>query len=200
VPDAPTAADTGCVDTDGTLHATAGAWYPNDAQGTLVLGGDPLSTAEGDDFVGTAQQAVNEELDGFTLHDSSEAAAAGQACATHRFVVMERADGSDVAVSVWRAEHAAAPSWVANENGFAVKDASTLVADGESIRVALAVAPDGTTVRVTAYGPNARSQVSGWPTTIVVPNAPPPGPAPASLAQVVDISQTVLSDVMNSRR
>jgi hypothetical protein len=105
-----------------------------------------------------------------------------------------------VIVTEWRVVHAAQAPVVPLERAFEVVDDRTLVAHGDSIRVALVVAADGTTVRVSAYGVGARDRVAGWPTTMAQPpDAPPPGPAPTDTDTLVAIGRDVIAGILAGR-
>jgi hypothetical protein len=103
-------------------------------------------------------------------------------------------------VSAWRLESAGDPFWVPNESGFVVLDRSTLVSGGAHIAVVLAVAADGTTVRVTAYGARATSMVAGWPTTTTSsPSVAKPGIASMTVEQLLPAARTTLSHLLGQR-
>jgi hypothetical protein len=195
VPDAPDQA-VGCLDDPGTLHAPASAWYHTGANGVLSLSGQFVTSDRFVHFTSTVDEAVQKHTDSFVADAASELAADQEACVSYRSVQFSRSDGSALIVAVWRAEGAADPYWIPNETGFTVRDESTLISDGAHIRVALVVGPDGTTVRVTAYGKGELEAVSGWPTT----SAPPPtvefGPAPATVDEIVAIGHEVLSETL----
>lgn len=202
VADADSAADTGCVDEAGELAATAAAWYPEAAQGILQQGGDDVqapSAEHGAAFAELADAAVSSTLPDAVAGDLSELDASGTGCTTHRRVIFE-VGRAQVAVVEFRSVHAASPRWIANETGFEATDDGTMVSAGTSLRVALAVAPDGTTVRVTAFGPGALDQYTGWPTTFPQePDAPASGPAPADSEMIVAIAHEVLAGVLADR-
>ena len=89
---------------------------------------------------------------------------------------------------------------MANETGFRAIDDTTLVSGGDSVRVALVVAPDGTTVRVSAYGSRAKDGVTGWPTTFAKPpDAASPGPAPTDTDTLIAIGKDVLAGILVRR-
>jgi hypothetical protein len=203
VPDQQSAADTGCVDEAGSLHATAGAWYPKSARGVLTLTGqDVTSPSAGDTkaFRDLAEHAVTSRVAGATLGDQLQLDASGTGCTTHRWVDFD-VDDAQVVVTEWRVVHVADASYgVANETGFSAIDDTTLVAAGDSVRVALVVAPDGTTVRVSAYGARAKDRYSGWPTTRAPsPGAVPPGPAPTDTKTLTEIGKDVLAGILVRR-
>ena len=65
--------------------------------------------------------------------------------------------------------------------------------------VVLAVDPDGTAVRVTAYGDGAAELVAGWPTTTVAARSTvSAGPAPIPAAELVPVAHAVLASVTNA--
>jgi len=202
VPDQQSAADTGCVDEAGSLHATAGAWYPKSARGVLTLTGQDVtspSAGDTDAFRNLAEQAVISRVAGATIGDERQLDASGTGCTTHRWVDFDVGD-AQVVVSEWRVVHAAEAYWVANDTGFSAIDDSTLVSGGDSVRVALVVAPDGTTIRVSAYGARAKDRFSGWPTTTAPsPGASPPGPAPTDTNTLIAIGRDVLAGVLVRR-
>lgn len=74
-----------------------------------------------------------------------------------------------------------------------------LVSDGQHISVVLVVAPDGTTVRVSSYGPHGRDLVAGWPSTITLDPSRQPGSTPLQSNDLLPIAKAVLDDVLKQR-
>jgi hypothetical protein len=194
------AADTGCLDAPGSAAATAAEWYREDAAGTIALVGDERVSDGGPEFVEAASAAVAANVDHpLALEATSELSAAARDCVTHRYATFSAPDGTAIVVTAWRLEHTAAPSLIASEAGFVAGD-DTVVSDGLSIKVALVVAPDGSTARASAYGRGARERVSGWPTTMPLPPAQAaiaPGPAPADVDELTALARTVLAEVLD---
>lgn len=198
IPDEETAADVGCLDEPGTLEGDAIDWYPDDAQGRLSLSGEPADSGDLDAFVTSASAAIAATLGPMQVTHIAQQSAT-DACPTHRFAVFGGEEEPQLVVAAWRVESAAAPWWVASQGDFVAYDDHAVVSDGESIRVALVVAPDGTTARVTAYGVGARASVAGWPTTTVSRTPIELGPAPASIDELVEIGRAVLAGVLADR-
>jgi hypothetical protein len=202
VSDESSAADRGCVDSAGEQRATAAAWYPDRADGVLLLGGQAPanpSVERTDAFRDLVLAAVAARIPDAEPGRESQVDASGSGCTTHRWVDVDVA-GGQLVVTEWRVVHAAAPSWIADETGFRAVDDATLVSDGTSLRVVLAVAPDGTTLRVGAYGDGALDRYAGWPTTMAaLPGAPPPGPAPTDLDTLTAIAHDALGAVLAGR-
>lgn len=192
VPDA-SALAVGCVDEPGRLRAPAGAWYHQGAAGVLSLSGQIVESDKFADFGRAADDSVQNHVHSFVADSGYELAAQPDSCVIYRSAQFVRRDGSAIVVSAFRAEGAADPYWIPNEVTFSARDDATLVSDGAHIRVALVVAPDGTTVRVAAYGVGEMQAVSGWPTTSA-PSTPTIayGNAPATIDEIVAIGNDVL--------
>jgi hypothetical protein len=193
VPDA-NAQAVGCVDEPGTLRASARAWYHAGAKGVLSLSGQVVQSDKYADFGETVEVAVQQHVQSFIADTGYELAAQEGSCVIYRSVQFVRRDGGAIVVSAFRADGAVDPYWIPSEVAFATRNDSTLVSDGAHIRVALLVAPDGTTVRVAAYGTGELQAVSGWPTTSA-PTTPTVayGDAPATIEQIVAIGNDVLT-------
>ena len=199
IPTVNAAADQGCVDEAGTLHADAAAWYPGDSGSPPGLGGSETTTsADLVDFTATATAALTPVAPGFVLENQFEYHARVSNCVSHRYAVYSMGE-ERIVVSAWRLTSAADPFWIPNDAEFTVVDGSTLVSRGEHIAIALAVAPDGTTARITAYGSRASEMVSGWPTTTTSRGNTPAGPAPFAADDLVPIARTVLEYVLDQR-
>jgi hypothetical protein len=191
--------DRGCLDEAGTLRARVSDWYPDAAGSPLELNGERAKSTALDAFGTAASDAVTAVAPEFALDDQSEYRRTQEGCATHRYAVF--VNGEDkVVVSAWRVESAAASWWVPNEAEFEALDNETLVSRGEHIEVVLAVAADGTTSRVSAYGARAAELVAGWPSTVAPAlSAPPPGPSPLGVDQLVFIADAMLVQVLDHR-
>jgi hypothetical protein len=193
------AADRGCLDEAGTLDASADGWYPRDGVGWLRLNGDHAASAALDAFEQEATQALAMVAPSFVLSDGFEYVEPQRRCVTHRNVWFAAGD-DDIVVSAWRVESAASPHWVPTEAPFESIDDSTLGSSGEHVSVVLAVAPDGTTARVAAYGAGAAARTSGWPTTTPPPRgAPEPGPASLTTDDLIPVAHDVLTFVLGQR-
>jgi hypothetical protein len=208
----PRRAALGCVDEPGGQRDNVDGWYP-EGGGILDLAGDVAgSSAALDAFAQAATQAVANAAPGFVLGGIVEVRDTGRRCATHRSAWFDRGEDR-IGVRVWRVESAADPWWVPHEAlpligvpgpasvaSFVSIDDSTLVSRGEHIVVVLAVAPDGTSVLVSAYGAGAAAMVSGWPTTTPPPaSAPELGAAPLSSDESIPIARGVLTFVLDQR-
>ena len=80
------------------------------------------------------------------------------------------------------------------------KSAALDAASGSHIVVVRAVAPDGTTARVTAYGARAAAMAAGWPTTTAPsPSAGPAGLATLSVVELAPVASSVLAYVLDQR-
>ena len=193
VPDAD-AQPVGCVDEAGALRASAGAWYHAGAAGALSLSGQVVQSKNYANFGRAVDQSVQDRVHSFVADSGYELAAQEGSCVTYRSVQFVRRDGGAIVVSAFRVEGAVDPYSIPNEAAFSPHDDTTLVSDGAHIRVALVVAPDGTTVRVAAYGTGELAAVSGWPTTSA-PTTPTIayGDAPATTDQIVAIGNDVLT-------
>lgn len=196
-PEAATVADTGCLDEAGTVRATPAAWYHDDALGFVGLNGD-VPAAPSDrlaPLVLATTAAMAEQFGPMPEAGTREYTKAG--CVTHRYVNFGLDNGT-IVVTAWRVEHASQPGWIPNEGAFVAQGDDVLVSTGAHLVLALAVAPDGTTVRVAAYGIGELNAVSGWPTTMAQPlGAPPPGPAPATAEQVIAVARAALAQVVD---
>lgn len=201
VPEVSGSSDTGCVDEAGTLTAEAMQWYPGTGTGWLGLSGEPVSTPKGEAFVAAAKGAMislGDPAEGF-IGSGRDLAREPGGCATHHYAEFTRGD-EDVVITAWRLE--AATSWGALPlEGTPTPDgASTLMSIGPHIGVVLAVAPDGTTVRVSAYGAHTRLATTGWPTTTVAaPDAPEWGPMPLTAGALRDLAESLLAELLSSR-
>jgi hypothetical protein len=192
------AADSGCVDQQGTRKARAIDWYPGRTGGALGPNGDRVDVAAIDAFQRSAQASVAAAVNGFGRSSGFEFRRTAGGCVTHRYAIFDRGE-DEVIVSAWRSESAADPFWIPNEATFAAVDDQTLVSDGPHISVVLLVAPDGTTVRVSSYGPHGRDLVAGWPSTITLDPSRQPGNSPYQSKDLVPIAQAVMKDVVGQR-
>ena len=199
VPTIEGASDIGCLDQPGSLSADADAWYPADSSGWVHLAGEHSVGPKLDEFEDAAGLLVARIAPGFTATDRIEFRSQTDGCVTHRYLTFERGQDSLV-VAAWRVVAAADPFWVPNEAPFVAIEEGTLVSDGEHLDVVLAVAPDGTTARVTAYGSGARALVAGWPTTIAPqPSTPEPGTSPIEVAELAPLARDILAVVVEAR-
>jgi hypothetical protein len=152
-----------------------------------------------DRFVRRASRAIHRSAPGFVLDDRSQLKRSRRGCVTHRYATFTSGE-KRLVVTAWRVNSAADPYWVPNERRFVRLDDSTLVSRGRHITVVLAVARDGTTARVTAYGAGAADMLSGWPTTTAAP--PPttePGLAEATADDLIPAARSVLAFVLDER-
>lgn len=192
-------ADRGCLADAGEMHADVSSWYPASAGGPLVLNGERGSSAEVERFGVAAHTALDDVAPGFTLTGDFEYRRPAGGCVTHVYAVLTDGD-EEILVSAWRLESAGDPYWVPNEQTFATVDGSTLVSSGDHIVVVLAVAPDGTTARITSYGAHAAAMVAGWPTTIPAsPTATKPGQTTLTAAELIPAANTMLAYVLDQR-
>jgi len=190
--------DRGCLDGPGKLNAHVTAWYPGPSGSPLVLDGERDTSAALDAFRSAAAAAARDVAPGFATDDGFELRRAG-GCVTHRYAAFTSGDDT-IVVSAWRVESAADPFWIPNESEFVALDDATLVSSGEHIVAVLAVAPDGTTARVSAYGARVAAMTAGWPTTMAPsPSAPPPGPAAVTTEDLVPVARSVLAYVLDQR-
>jgi len=65
--------------------------------------------------------------------------------------------------------------------------------------IVLLVAPDGTTVSVSALGQRMQRRIDGWPSTAVLDDILP-GPAPATSEQLLGIARSVQQQVLAAQR
>jgi hypothetical protein len=199
VPAVNAAADQGCVGEAGTLQARAADWYPDRTDGSLGLNGERSESAELEVFVSAATDAIAAVAPRFTLSDQFEYRRMSGGCATHRYAIYANAD-EQIIVSTWRVESAADPFSVPNESPFTEIDDSTMASRGAHLAIVLAVAPDGTTSRVSAYGARASDLVAGWPTTTgPLPSAEPPGLTPITADALVPVAHEMLTVVLSRR-
>ncbi len=199
IPIASVAADDGCLDEPGTLHASASSWYPASSGGALTLNGDRSASSALGGFRAAASIALQAVAPAFVASDALEYQRAGGGCTTHRYAFFAN-DDAEIVVSAWRVESAANPFWVPNEAEFVAVNDSTLVSRGSHIAVVLAVAPDGTTARVTAYGARAAALVAGWPsTTTSSPTALPPGLTTVTADELIPVANSMLTYVLDQR-
>lgn len=198
IPIASVAADDGCLDEPGRLHASASSWYPASG-GALTLNGDRSTSTSLDGFRAAASAAVKDVAPAFVARDGLEYQLAGGGCTTHRYAIFTD-DDAEIVVSAWRVQSAANPFWVPNEAEFVAVNDSTLVSRGSHIAVVLVVATDGTTVRVTTYGARASALVAGWPsTTTSSPTALPPGLTAITADELIPVANSVLTYVLDQR-
>jgi hypothetical protein len=199
IPTINSAADQGCVDEAGTLHAHATDWYPGNTGSALALNGEHSTSVQLNAFVTVATHAVDALAPGFVLTDQWENRPTTSGCVTHRYAVYARGDDKLV-VSTWRVASAADPNWVPNEASFKAINNATMVSRGGHIATALVIAPDGTTGRVTAFGARASDLVAGWPSTFPPnPSAEAPGETPITADELVPLADEVLAQVLSQR-
>jgi hypothetical protein len=202
IPTVNAAADGGCLEEAGTLRARADEWYPGRTGSPAGGRGGVLTTsAEMDEFVSKAIGVIGEAAPGFTPTSEAEYRASLDGCAVARHVFLAEGD-EQIIVSIWRLQSAADPFWIANEAPFTTFDDHTLASDGGHLSVVLAVAPDGTTCRLSAYGTGAADRVAGWPSTVAPhPNstAEPLGDAPLRADKLVPMAHEILVDVLDER-
>lgn len=194
--------DTGCVDEAGVLSATTAAWYPDGSVGALALSGEPVESDTGRAFVESVRSAMLSLGDrGASIVGAGrDLAAVPGGCTTHHEVEMAFGDG-EIVVTAWRLMGAAGLfSWLPSEGSFALDGPSTLLSTGPHVTVVLEVAPDGTTVRVSAYGSHSRDAMAGWPTTTPAPaDAPEWGAAPLNGSEARDLAGVVMADLLAAR-
>jgi hypothetical protein len=181
------------------MTADASGWYSGSAGSALVLNGERSTGVGLDGFEQAATDAVEQVMSGFALTSGTQYHSNPGGCVTHRYAKLKR-DADEIIVSTWRVESAADPHWVPNESTFHAVDNSTLVSSGEHIGVVLAVAPDGTTARVTVYGAGASERVAGWPTTVAPPpDAPELGAVALTTDALIPVARAVLTFVLSQR-
>jgi hypothetical protein len=193
-------ADSGCLDKPGRLRAKLNSWYPRHSHGTLGHGGPRRRPGPRlDAFQHAAAQAVARAAPRFKAATEFQTGYPRRRCVTHRDAWFSFG-GDDLQVAAWRMRSAASPSWLPSEARFVSIDDSTLVSRGDHIVVAVAVAPDGTTVAVTAYGRRAAARAAGWPTTQPTrPSAPESGPAALTADDLAPVARRVLTFVLAQR-
>ncbi len=193
-------ADRGCLDKPGRLRATVNSWYPRRSRGTLGHGGSRRRPGPRlDAFQRVAAQAVTRAAPRFKAATELQTGYPRPRCVTHRDAWF-RSGGDDLQVAAWRMRSAASPFWLPNEALFESIDDSTLESQGDHIVVVVAVAPDGTTVAVTAYGRRAAERAAGWPTTQPTrPSSPESGPATLPADDLVPVARRVLAFVLAQR-
>ena len=199
IPTVNAAADQGCLDEAGALHAHVTDWYPGGTGSPLALNGEQSTSTELDAFVSAATDALTAVAPGFVLTNHWENRRTVNGCVTHRYATYASGDDK-IVVSAWRVESAADPFWVPNEAAFEAIDDSTLVSRGGHIATVLAVAPDGTTSRVSVYGARAQDLVSGWPSTAAPnPSTELPGHTPITADELVPFAHELLAEVLSQR-
>ena len=189
VPVANTQANIGCIDEAGTVAASLDEWYSNEADGSLVLTGEISSSIGLGAFSSAATKAVVANIGSFATSAVRDLAPTQTACVTMRYAGFELQDGTAVEVMAWRVVARASPMWVPNEAAFVPFDETTLASDGEHVKHALAMAPDGSTVLVSAFGAGARQLLAGSSEQAV-------GSPSVSVQQLAIISAQVLAEVI----
>lgn len=194
VPVADTPVDIDCVDVPGTITASAAEWYPDDAAGAVGFKSEITSS--------TPQLSVLAEklLDGaatlFGSYSTSKIRDMSpdmQYCVTLHYVQVTLDDGSDLVARVWRSVAAAAPHTLPNEGEFVAQGDHLFVSSGPHLVSVLAVAPDGTSVLVSAYGKGALDAFTIQPELVSVTiDAADLGSAPATAEQLVPLADDIL--------
>lgn len=197
VPVANTPTNIGCIDEAGTVSAPIDGWYSNDADGSLQLTGELTASAGLGAFSAAATKALVANVGRFTTSAVRDIAPTPTACVTLRYARFELDGGAQIEVMAWRVVSQTSPMWVPNEAAFVRFDDRTLVSRGNHIVSTLTVAPDGTTVLVSAFGSGARELLTRNDATATsATDAPDPGPAPATAEQVAAIGQAVMEQVI----
>ena len=156
VPTANTPTDIGCIDDPGTVNAAAKYWYSYDADGALNLDGEISASTRLGDFAKTGLSSIAANIGSYATSAIRDVAPDTSFCPTDRIVYVTFADGTELTITAWRSIAAASPQWIPSEVKFTAIDDRTFVSSGPHVVSVLAVAPDGTSVAVTAYGTNAR--------------------------------------------
>jgi hypothetical protein len=199
IPTSDRSADDGCLDTAGALHARAIDWYPTSGGAPLGTRGADTTSSRLTRFVAAATAAVRAVAPTFTLTSKTEFSAGPKGCVTHLYAVFGHGTQL-ITVSSWRVEAKSDPIGIPNDAPFEPTNDSTLESSGHTISVVLLVAPDGTTISVSAYGAGAADRASGWPTTAPPQlGAPEPGPSPFTVDQLGPIANEMLVHVLAQR-
>jgi hypothetical protein len=199
IPTSDHSADSGCLDTAGTLHAHAIDWYPTSGGTALGLSGTDTTSSRLTRFAAAATKAVRAVAPAFTVTSTRELSAGPTGCVTHRYAMFGHGT-VQITVSSWRVVAKSDATGMANDAPFKATNDSTVESPGHTISVVLAVAPDGTTSRVSAYGAEEYGRIAGWPTTTAPdPGAPEPGPSPFTVDQLLPIANEMLVHVLAQR-
>ena len=194
VPIANTPADIGCIDDPGTVNAAAKYWYAYDASGALNLNGEISASTRLGDFAKTGLSSIAANIGSYATSAIRDVAPDTSYCPTDRIVYVTFADGTELTITAWRSIAAASPQWIPSEVKFTATDDHTFVSEGPHVVSVLTVAPDGTSVAITAYGVNARkafAKASGPVTETTI--APVLGPVSVTATQLAPIAEAMLA-------
>lgn len=192
--------DNNCLDDPGTVSGTLREWYSDIYNGMLSFDAPWQQTVSdrGDAIEQVIDQAVIDLLPGFEAIGIGERIDTDGTCVTVRGITYDRADGARVVVTIWR------PGRLGERLGVPMVapptdvDDSSLAVESAHFTTALAVADDGTSVLLIAYGAFQQTRMQGWPTTMMAPtNMPAPGPTPATADQAVAIAAAVLAAALD---
>jgi len=195
VPVAATPVDIGCVQLPGEITATADQWYPPEAAGSVAFAVE--ITMSSNQLARLADLVIDASADmygSFATSAIRDLAPDPGFCTTHHYVEVTLNDGSQIIVTAWRSVAAAAPRTIPNEGEFIAIDESTFASTGPHLVSVLAVAPDGTSVLVSAYGKDAYDAINdtgGLVTTSLDPAAI--GAAPATADELVGLAHDALA-------
>lgn len=189
-----TAVDIGCVDEAGAETAAAKYWYSYKAAGGLNLDGEITASLRLGDFAAITFDAVVAQFGSYRTTAIRDVAPDPAFCPTDRVAEVTLLDDTEIVVIAWRSVAAASPQWIPSETPFVAVDDTTFVSEGDHVVAVLKVAPDGTSVVVTAYGTNARKAFAKATGPIVETTvAPQMGTVTATVAQLTPIADAVLA-------
>ena len=196
VPIALTPVDIECLDRPGTANAAIDEWYPADAAGAIALDAEiTMSSVALSRLADLVLDAAAQQFGGYSTSAIRDLSPDPAYCTTHHYVEVRLDDGSELVVYAWRSAAAAAPRTLPNEAEFVVADGTnTMVSSGPHLVSVLAVAPDGTSVLVSAFGVGARQGLTAGGQFITVPLDPESwGQAPATTGQLTPLATDALA-------
>lgn len=195
VPVADTPVDIDCVDTPGTVTAAAADWYREDAAGAVAFQSEITSSTP--QLSVLADEVLGAAADIFGSYETSrirDMSPDMEYCVTLHYVQVTLKDGSDLVARVWRSVAAAAPRSLPNEGEFVAHGDHLFVSSGPHLVSVLAVAPDGTSVLISAYGKGALHAFTIQPDLVdVTIDAADLGAAPATADQLVPLAEAALT-------
>ena len=194
VPVADTPVDIECVDTPGTVTAKASEWYRDDAAGVVAFRSEiSSSTPQLSVLADKLLDGAADIFGGYATSRIRDMSPTMDYCVTLHYVQVTLDDGSDLVARVWRSVAAAAPRSLPNEGEFVAQGDHLFVSSGQHLVSVLAVAPDGTSVLISAYGTGALDAFTLQPQLVdVTINAADLGNAPATADQLIPLAEQVL--------
>lgn len=199
VPIAGTAVDFGCVDEAGEVTAAAGEWYPADATGAVTFEVEiAMSSLQLSRLAEVMFDQVADEFGGYATTAIRDLVPTPGFCTTHHFVEVVLNDGAGEIVAIaWRSVAGAPTRTLPNEGEFVVLDDSSFASVGPHLVSVLKVAPDGTSVLISAYGTNAYGVLNSRSELVPVTATDGDlGAAPATVEQLRPLADAALAAML----